>query len=300
MENDVKNVSGAQFPQPAEDFKVAGPQVFTKFDFEDAPPPMGQYIDVNDQLDVVAYSTNALNVVFNLRILGVDGKINPLQFVFPITTSSRTTLRTRFPLIEGYLLSLTASLNSVSGNGGWTYAQCNLARAPFGLNQEYSNLLSGYLYGNVALGWPTATPQRPTDGPGATFLIVGSVPAPGADINELVPTNTRWRLISLRATLTTAVAAANRTVSLTADNAGNVYAESPSNFTQVASIVNTYNWFDSAPYVNAPFNLRTLAPLPSQMFLAAGHRIRTVTGAIQAADQWSAPVYSVLDWLDGV
>jgi hypothetical protein len=39
--------------------------------------------------------------------------------------------------------------------------------------------------------------------------------------------------------------------------------------------------------------------LPSMMFLSAGHRIRTVTAAIQAADAYTAVQYLVREWLEG-
>jgi hypothetical protein len=296
--NDDYNISGAQFTQPAEDFKLATPTQLTKFRFCDVPPAPGLYIDVNDQLHVAIAGNSATDpAIVNVRILGTNGKITPLKFVVN-GGAGRTFNVNRFQLVEGYLQSVTIVSNGAESSGKLIYAVAALVRAPFGAKEQYHTLCAGYVYLELGMSWPNAPAQRMGEGAGAIRSTTGTVPGAGVDITETVPAGARWRLISIRATLTTAVAVANRLVSIVLDDGANIYADSPSNFTQAASIVNTYNAFDSCPYQNVPFNLRTNQPLPSNVLMMPGHRIRTVTTGIQAADQWTAPQYLVQEWFE--
>lgn len=296
--NDKYNISGAQFTQPAEEFQVRSATSAIVFDFMDAQPPMGTYIGVDDALQIVAFSNASLNTVtVNVRVLALDGLVHPFQFQIQ-PSGARTAGYFRFQLMEGYLLSCTANWSGQPNASNWAFIQINLTRAPFGLNNQYDVLLSGYLAQNTPLAYPEAILMRATDGAGVVRSITGTVPGPGADISETVPTSARWRVISFRAQLTTSVAVANRDVSLTYDDGANIFMESPSNLVLAASLTNIYNYFDSATLLGTQFNSRTVAPIPSQGLLVTGNRIRTNTTGINAADQWSAPQYQVVEWLD--
>jgi hypothetical protein len=101
----------------------------------------------------------------------------------------------------------------------------------------------------------------------------------------------------LTATLTTAVAAANRIPSLVLDDGANVLAEITAGVTIAASLAATITWADSANY-NSSLATNPLAPLPSQMLMRPAWRIRSVTAGIQAADQWSAIQLGVVEWIE--
>lgn len=43
---------------------------------------------------------------------------------------------------------------------------------------------------------------------------------------------------------------------------------------------------------------RVLASLPNELLLLAGWNLFTITGGLDAADTWYAPIYNVVEWLE--
>lgn len=295
---DPRKTSGATIANTGDEFKVATPTALVSWDMQCVLPNALEYIGVDDVLQVTGWADNSSNPLqIQVRILEPNGRISSLPLSFNPTASRAATTK-QFPLVEGFLLSLDITSQGPTRTGQWTYATAGLVKASAATSIIFKTFCAGYVGVNSGLAYPETAFQRPTDGSGVTKSITGAVPAAGADISDTVPVFTRWRLISMRATLTTAITVANRLVSVTLDDGANIFTQTPSNFTQAASIVNIYNLFDSAPYLNVPFNTETLAPLPSNVFLGPGFRIRTSTAGIQATDQWSAAQYLVQEWLD--
>jgi len=297
MDNDVKNMSGAQFPQPAEDFAVKSATTAFKFLREDVPPPFPCYVGVDDQLLLTfCFDNNGNSLICNVRILRDDGKIIPIVFIVPIP-AARTVVTQRFQLVEGFLLSVSLLTPNPTATGSPAYASAALIRPPNTAAAQYETLCAGYVNSVIAISYPQTPPQRPTDGAGIIRSFAITPPAAGADFTFTVNTLTRLRIISISATLTTAVAVANRNVELVIDDGANVVAEIDSGFSQLASLVNDYTWMDSGP-IGAAFDNVVVLPLPANLILPAGFRISSETTGIQAADQWSAIRMLVSEWLD--
>jgi hypothetical protein len=298
--NDKKNITGGVFAPSTDQFQVRSATSGVTYCFTDVPPVQGAYVGVDDKLMVTAFSNIGQNqLIINVRMLGLDGLIHPLKFAFTPTSARVATVFT-FQLMEGWILSAACEFLNGQSNIFYTYTIVGLARAPFATADVYDVLMAGYVNNATILSYPNSIMQRPTDGAGVLTLIAQGAPAAGADFNIPVPAGVRWQLLTFRATLTTAVAVANRTVTLQALSGANSYMESDSNFTQAASLVNTYNFWNGAQIINVPFNLRTTAPIPNTLYLRAGDTIQTVTGAIQAADQWSGAFLEVVEWQDNV
>jgi hypothetical protein len=298
MENDVKNVSGAQFPQPAEDFQVRSATSLYQFLTKGVPPPCPCYVGVDDVLQVsLVWLIATTNALVNVRILRADGEIIPLSFVVQGIGAGGRAIQ-RFQLVEGFLLSCAATQTALGGITSQAYCTVALVRAPFDIVAQYEVLVTGNLSRIVPISYPQSPNQRETDGPGQPRSILIATPAAGADFTQTVPSSTRWRIVSLSATLTTAVAVANRNVDLVIDDGANVFAEISSGFSQVASLVNDYTWMDGG-VAQAAFDNIVALPLPSQMFLPPTFRIRSETTGIQPADQWSAITMLVQQWIDG-
>lgn len=124
-------------------------------------------------------------------------------------------------------------------------------------------------------------------------FVQGSIqnPAAGADLAITPVTGEAWRLLTLRATLTTAVAVANRVPHFQIiDQSGTVVHEIVAVAAETASSVVTYQLTcgNGAPYQGgAAFDGVSGIALPDIWF-PAGFKIKTATTAIAAADQWSA------------
>jgi hypothetical protein len=296
--NDKKNISGNLIQEPPEQFQVRSATSGVGWDVCEVQPPFPCYVGVDDVLQLTNFSNaGSNNVTVNVRMLGLDGLIHPLQFA-TITGGGRTASTIRFNLMEGWLLSAEVmSTNGVSG-GSYIYAVLGLSRAPFGAANTYHILCEGYIASSAGLCYPTSSNQRQTDGAGLIRSVNQAAPAAGADLQITVPTAARWRLVCFRATLTTSVAVANRLVSLTVDDGATVYFESPSGISLAASLSNIYNFSDSSGYMTAAGFAKSNGPIASNLFLTGGHRINTLTTAIQAADQWSSAQFQVVEWQD--
>lgn len=295
--NDKKNISGGIFADVKEDFQVRSATASVGFETEDAPPPFGTYIGVDDQVLIECASAVLVGpVTVNFRILRPDGIIVP----FPVTVNmagTRAFSTARFQLLEGWILSAAATSGQTITTGAWAYLSVAIQRTPFGANSQYELLMAGYLNSAVPMSYPTSVPQRPTDGPG-TYMRV-NIPAPGAGADQVyvVPAGARQRIVSWVGTLNAGVVVANRTPLLIVDDGVNIVAAIPSNQTVTASSQLNITFADSIPFL-PPFATLSLGPLPSNLILPPGFRIRTQTAGIQAADQWQASNMLVAEWLE--
>jgi hypothetical protein len=294
--NDKHNISGGLIAQPPETFQVRSATAQANYDVSDIPPPFPMYIGVDDSLQITTLSAAAgFTVQVNVRVLGVDGLIHPFQFDV-VTVAARAAQTNRFQLMEGYILSLSAIVTGGNMESNPIWIAAGVTRSPFGVLNTYCQLIAGYGSINTSLTYPTSPVSRTTEGNGFYHSATQSAPAAGADITFTVPTAARFRLVSFVATLTAAVAVANRLVFLVIDDGANIVTTIPSGVTLVAATVNTYCFADSTP-VTAVFDAASMGPLPSNCLLPSGFRVRTVTANLQAADQWSAAFMLVGDFM---
>ena len=125
-----------------------------------------------------------------------------------------------------------------------------------------------------------------------TYL--GSAPAAGADWSVTVPGGKAWRILSVRAALTTSVAAANRVAALTVSDGSAVFLTIPPAAVQAASLTWTYDWLEHGNNVQVGTLLSGGFP---DLIIPAGFVIASSTSLLDAGDQWAAPrLYVVETW----
>jgi len=257
------------------------------------------YLTGEDQLRVTVCNALAgVRVQLSGRFLTREGKIVPFVHAFT-PASDRTESTLTRALGEGWLLE--ASVRAIAGTPkiGQTFAVLSIARGSTGNFEDLSTLAAGYVSAVNRIAWPGGPVQGSLEGAGALRSIAGAVPAAGAEIVETVPTGARWELISFTAILTTGVAVAARNVQLVFDDGTTVYARAYHQGDQAASLAFTYTWAQGENVLIPAAHSFSSMPIATRNGLGAGHRIRTVTGAIQAADQWSAIQYLVREWIEG-
>jgi hypothetical protein len=202
------------------------------------------------------------------------------------------------PLYEGWLLSFTARQTGAITDGVWAFLQVFITRtfSPVAPPPVQGLIWQGFVNYDSWNGWPGTPSKEISDGPGMLRYVVGSTPAAGAEISEAVPAQRRWTLLSFTALLTTSVTAASRNILLrTADNSSNIFHESPCYLAQTAST--TFRYFlAQRPTLTAPLSNCIAMQMPPRLFLKNGGTIKTSTTNIQAGDQWSAPIYTFLEW----
>ena len=292
--------SGTTYAAPAEPFKVQSQSSIIKFLREGVQPPSIVYMGVGDliQVSVMAASLAFQYFVNGRWLRAADGAIVPFAQTFPNNVTRGFTTAS-FALGEGFLLSINVTSPNAVTNESEQYAVVSMIRGPAGVNAGFQTLAAGYCGGLRGLTWPGGQYSRPHEGPGVLRVIVGTTPAAGAEIVETVPTSARWRLLAFRFGLTTSAAVANRIPQLVRDDGVNVYNSDFPNLTQTAGLFETYQFANSPVPVQFALNgFVNFWPMSDQLILTANHRIRTSTAALQGGDQYSAPTYMVIEWLN--
>jgi hypothetical protein len=262
---------------------------------ENAAPPTNAYIAVDDVLQVTVYSSGAVPYVkIYARILLADGRIVPNDWTC-FGTNGRNGFSTYQQLSEGFLLAITA-YDSDAFLTGQTYVRVALLRGGKVSATSAQILLAGYITKQNLLSWPASPLTPSTDGKGYIRTVIGSQPSAGGNVFEQVPTFVLWRLIAFEVKLTTSAAVAARAMVLTfSDGSFNVFAQVATPNTQAASLAVSYSYFDGGAAAASGAVVNN--PLPSQMFLEPGYVIRTTVALLDVADQLTAPIYLVEEWL---
>jgi hypothetical protein len=271
------------------------PQV--TFSYHDVQPPTPLYVSIDDTLVVWAVSSVAqVGIGVDVRILTPDGQIRPTsqQLYFP---GDRTSYHMLVNIPEGFILSLTVGSITAPILRGQLYVQAWLARGNNYTASISYGLVAGYLTNLVHLSWPPGIHEPSTSGRGLIRHIQGTDPAAGVEISETCPTNTMWRVIGFNYTLITSAVAGNRYSHLVVDDGTTAGAFGLSGAVQAASTTTLYK-FGAYGAMGAAISGIQSGVLPPDLYLLAGHRIRTSTLSLDAGDNYSAPFYSVEEWLD--
>lgn len=283
----------ASGPQPSQ-IQYRGPLI--SFQAQNVPPSQYIYLQDNDAI-VIRYVTNhaAFGMTMQYRYLTPQGEVKEGTHNF-VTNINGNSFES-FQLGECWLISFALTGNNPQPAGSWQYAQVFVSRGfnPVASFQCHGMLWEGYLNAQTFQGWPGSPSQRETDGAGTLRSVLGTLPGAGADISEVVPSNRRWTLLAFTAVLTTSATVANRIVDGVLDDGTNTYHQSAGLINQTASTVLRYCF---APYLLGAGNLFGGQPLgmPQFMQLKSGYHIKTLTSALQAGDQWSAPEYLIQEW----
>lgn len=214
--------------------------------------------------------------------------------LIPATNRTLSTL-TR-SLGEGWLVDGAVQVTGGNPAHGQCYAIVSLQRGDTGALQVLSALARDYITANQRLGIVNNEFTGMADGAGALISVTGATPAAGAEISETMPTNTRRELIALRFSLVTSVAVANRFPQLILDDGANELTRIVVSAAEPASQTNFHSYGQGYPVVTQQTGF--LLPLPVNIRLGSGYRIRTNTISLQAADQYSAPQYLVREWIE--
>jgi hypothetical protein len=277
---------------------LSQPSVVT-WKLKDIEVPSPLYITRDDVLVVQATSAVANELVkVTGRLLTIDHVIVPFQAQVQLAAAgaSRTV---NVQLAEGFLLSFTAvGLNTFQR--GQTFVRAALARAGQTIAAAAVLLVSDYVTQLQPTGWPAATLRSPVEERGAITPLQPADPAAGADFTFTVPTSTRVQILAMHALFTTAVAVANRNIEmLFSGGLGTVWRVSAP-VTVAASTAAHINLGQSFVASGGVVPADIVLPLPGAFLMHGGDTIQSVTTNIQAADQWSAIIFTVEQWLDAI
>jgi len=300
---------------PLADFVTAAVPSRVTFAFQNIAPPTPLYIQRDDVLAVVLLESSFLADSFMItgRLLraapDVGGQpdqpptgpgptpgagalqIVPINFTRAEVANNEDLIV--IPLQEGYLLSLAITPSGEQDQGS-AYAAVYVVR---GKSNNIVNVLANAVaclcYGPVGTGspvaWPYGTNQKQLADPGTARVLTVANPAAGADWTANVPTLAAWRIWSVRATLTTSATAGNRIPVLRVATGGTIVFEGIPN--QVVAASSTAEYAGTPSPTSAGANVpHVQVAVPGVCRVNNGANsvvVSTLTGNIQAADQWS-------------
>jgi hypothetical protein len=284
--------------QTASDFTIISRAPAVRFLSRGVQPPSSVYVGVNDDLIVgCATSQTGETVTISYRLLRTDGLIILGQFtVSPPNTRAVTTHIES--LAEGFLLSVSCKA-AVATTRGQTFLRVFLSDPALGGGQPSYMLMADYVTTQFAPAHPNGRVLAPSEGPGSTRTVTGTVPGAGFAPSLNVPLNARWRIKIIQATLTTSAVAGNRQVQLNLFINGTFITPGPPEVNVPPS--NTSFCF-CTPVRTVPIQTPAVQwlALPDGMIMLGADQISFLTASLSGTDQWSAITTSVEEWLDNV
>jgi len=267
------------------------------FATRDIPPPAPLYVTNADKIFITTYnSLSGVEVVVMGRIIDPAGKVLPFN-VFHTPKSDRTPTSTIQMLKEGYLISVSVANSAGTPRRGHTWVQVGILWGAGGQHTEYVTLIEDYIADFDYAFWPWGKVSHFPDGPGLIRSITGTNPAAGSELSETVPTNARWRLISFYASFVTDSTVASRRPTLIIDDGTNTVFRAVTTATQGASLTGHWSWAATGCELTATVE-GVVVPIPHNLFLMGGYRIKTDTDAMAAGDNWGAPQILVEEWIE--
>lgn len=241
-----------------------------------------------DALRVTTFNGQAgVTVQLEGRFLTREGEILPFRFVHTPNTD-RSSKSDTFPMGDGWLLNLQVRTSAGTPRRGQCYVLVEVVRGLLTNQEPLGALLQDYVNTTSRLAWPGSPLVASAVPPGALRSITGTNPAANAEISETVPTNARWRLLALFATLVTDVNVANRDAALTIDDGAAVVARYSAGQNHAASLTTRYVWAAAGARFTIATDRTIVVPI-TDVWMPDAYRLKTVTTNLQVGDDWSAP-----------
>jgi hypothetical protein len=264
------------------------------------------YVTGEDTLRLTAFNSAAgVTVTLTGRFVPVPQRddeppLRPGAFrVDLVPTTNRVATVRLLPLSEGWLLDYAITISAGTPAHGQCFVKLQIVRGTAGATQLLSTIAQGYVTTSYDVGGIGVGLSGFTDGAGALRSVTGTTPGAGLEITETVPTGVRWELLVFRFTLANAIAVANRFPTLQLDDGVNLLCWLSMNNSETASQTWVHSLGAGLVSVSDATNKLLNLPLPNNLRLPAGSRMRTNTVGIQAADQYAAPQYLVREWIEG-
>lgn len=258
----------------------------------------GRYVDGSETLRLTVFNAAAsVSLALAGRMLVDDGRIVPfVHRLVPATDRSATVFDA--PLPCGFLLGCQARLTGGAPISGQAFGVLSLGYGTGNGFTELEVLAAGAITSAGRLAYPGSPIIGPLAGAGAVRTIAGTDPAAGAEFSESVPTGARWRLLSLTVQFVTDATVANRFPSVVVDDGTNQLQRIAVSGAVAASTTApiTAGAFGFSGSVSG-FNVLPLVGDP--LILMAGYRLRSLTTALQAGDNYGPPTLHIEEWIEG-
>ena len=260
-------------------------------------PPSDVYVTVDDLIHLRAYTGQA-NVVVQItyRVLLANGQV--MESTDNVVVSGdRLPHDFFFSLAEGFILSLDVRCTNSGMLRGMVWCEVDIATGTPPSTVDTQPLLSDYVLTSHTLGWPGGRQISSIEGPGAILTQVSNPAVGVGSVVFTVPTNSRWHVHSLDASITTDATAGNRQALVSASGSVGVLWESEALAVQAPSLTRRY---PTAAFSFQPAIVSNQIPIagPFPYPLIAGDTLTFTNGGGSAGDQISGVHLRYEEWIE--
>lgn len=127
-------------------------------------------------------------------------------------------------------------------------------------------------------------------------VITGTDPGAGAEVSVTVPAGMAWDVLSMRVDLVSSAVAGSREPSLVLDDGTTEFARVPATIVVSASSTRRFTWTRvGGLQLSGALPTSFAMPIP-ELPLLSGYRVRTVTIALDAGDNYGVPILYVAEY----
>lgn len=262
------------------------------------PSPNQFYLTGEDRLRIVsANSLAGVALKAQCRTANIQGETVAHSFDH-VPNTDRSTQTTEHVLGTGSVLNVTVFASAGAPQMGHTFVKVELVRGAGVAAIVLGTLLAGYVTRTQALGFPGSPIVPSLQGEPLVRFILGTVPAPGVNISETVPTGARWELLSVRFNLQSSAVAGTRRVVISGFGGGLTGFTAIAASTQIAGELWSHSWATGLiGRADGTIGL-VQSELPGRVILPAGGGWQSAVFNIGVADQFSSIASVVREWLE--
>lgn len=262
-----------------------------------APAAGSIYLNADLNLRLTVFNS-ATGVTLTVTTLLWDPEHGLQKSVETIAPTTARLINTRTILMgNGWLLGVQVVASAGTPKRGQCFARVEVILGNTSTAQSLVTVLQGYVMDTSGLAYPGSPLEASTSGRGFVYGFNGTDPAAGSEISEQVPTNARWRLISMAYVLVASAAVANRIPILSINGGSGPVYQVASGVAVTASQTAQYRAAAGVPFLTID-TLRYTLPLPVDLLLSQDCIIGTITTAIDAGDNYGVPRLLVEEWIE--
>jgi hypothetical protein len=257
------------------------------------------FITPDDSVQLTVWNSNAtlLAVTFQLRVLRPDGSIVIETQTLNKLTADRTPNVFSVSQLEGLLVAAVIGPPGAAVGRGQTYVNLAIVRGT-PANPIMSRVLcADYLTTALQPGWPLGRVLSAVEGSGFVRQVTGVVPSLGVFPMLAVPAGGRWRIRNCWVQLTTDGTAGNRQAVLYVEVPAQQSFQIGAGAVQLPNSAAIYSFAPGLPLASVQF-AGVLAPIPPDLVLGVGGRLRMNAAGGAPGDQWTAITALIEEWIE--
>lgn len=263
-----------------------------------APTPYSFEFTGEDRLRLTVFnSVSGVRVAVHVRMHRRTAPTHATRYEFA-PTSDRLASSQELEIGEGYLLNVSCFASSGTPQSGQTFVKLQVIRGSAAAAVVLGTIVQGYVTANQDLAWPGSPLRSSIDGDGVLRYIVGTDQAAGVEVSETVPPGARWQLLTFQVDVTFSVVPGNRIPCLRLDALGVQYVRIPPAAAGGPGDSDNFYWLTGLGQVGVIAPGQVVTGLPTRYMLPSGHHIQTETVGLNAGDNFQAPRFTVLEWLE--